>query len=139
MSGGQRSSGSLPSAASCFRLFGMRRKCASARNAVETPTGRGRSQGGLFPSIPPPSAGGLFAGVCSEKTPADGRSSPLELVKVRLADIIGFTWLLASSITAVVVEHGAVYVCGRGVNGQLGLNSYQHQLLPARVGVGRSF
>ena len=71
----------------------------------------------------------------------DGRSSslrPLELVKVRLADIIGFTWLLASSITAVVVEHGAVYVCGRGVNGQLGLNSYQHQLLPARVGVGRS-
>jgi len=64
----------------------------------------------------------------------DGRSSslrPLELVKVRLADIIGFTWLLASSITAVVVEHGAVYVCGRGVNGQLGLNSYQHQLLRA--------
>ena len=46
---------------------------------------------------------------------------------------------LSYDYTTAVVEDGAFYVCGRGVNGQLGLNSYQHQLLPARVGVGRSF
>ena len=33
-----------------------------------------------------------------------------------------------------MVEHGAVYVCGRGDYGQLGLNSRKHKRLPARVG-----
>ena len=33
-----------------------------------------------------------------------------------------------------MVEHGAVYACGRGEYGQLGLNSREHQRLPARVG-----
>ena len=36
--------------------------------------------------------------------------------------------------TAFVVENGAVYACGRGQYGQLGLNSREHQRLPARVG-----
>jgi len=36
--------------------------------------------------------------------------------------------------TAFVVENGAVYACGRGEDGQLGLNSREHQRLPARVG-----
>jgi alpha-tubulin suppressor-like RCC1 family protein len=36
--------------------------------------------------------------------------------------------------TVFVVENGAVYACGRGQYGQLGLNSREHQRLPARVG-----
>ena len=35
--------------------------------------------------------------------------------------------------TAIVVEDGAVYACGRGEYGQLGLNSRQHRQRPARV------
>ena len=36
--------------------------------------------------------------------------------------------------TVFVVENGAVYACGRGQYGQLGLNSREHQRLPTRVG-----
>jgi alpha-tubulin suppressor-like RCC1 family protein len=36
--------------------------------------------------------------------------------------------------TVFVVENGAVYACGRGQYGQLGLNSREHQRQPARVG-----
>jgi hypothetical protein len=41
---------------------------------------------------------------------------------------------LSAHCTAVMVENGAVYACGRGGDGQLGLNSREHQRLPARVG-----
>ena len=41
---------------------------------------------------------------------------------------------LSYGYTTAVVEDGAVYACGRGGYGQLGLDSRQDQLLTARVG-----
>ena len=41
--------------------------------------------------------------------------------------------------TLVVTEGGVVRACGEGHQGQLGLSSREHQLLPARVGGREDF
>ena len=45
-----------------------------------------------------------------------------------MAAALGFGW------TVVLAEDGALHACGRGDFGQLGLNSREHRLQPARVG-----
>ena len=41
---------------------------------------------------------------------------------------------LGAGWTVVLAEDGALHACGRGDSGQLGLNSREHRLQPARVG-----
>ena len=41
---------------------------------------------------------------------------------------------LGASWTVVLAEDGALHACGRGNVGQLGLNSREDRLQPARVG-----
>jgi len=45
-----------------------------------------------------------------------------------MAAALGADW------TVVLAEDGALHACGRGESGQLGLNSREHRLQPARVG-----
>ena len=41
---------------------------------------------------------------------------------------------LGAGCTVVLAEDGALHAYGRGESGQLGLNSREHRLQPARVG-----